>query len=775
MEGLSQLQYLNLSNNQISKLENLEGLSQLQSLELFENQISKLENLEGLSQLQNLVVMSNQISKLENLEGLSQLQYLVVSNNQISKLENLEGLSQLKVLDLNQNKLTSQNFNLSQLYSLIFLNLSNNQFLNLPSEIANLENCLIDLTHFALDLAEESELNYEAKLILVGNGRVGKTSILKRFFENTFDPGQKTTHGIQLYSKSFQIGKDENDEETQLQINAWDFGGQEIYHATHRLFMKSRALYLVVWDEETENTLKSLEIIDDKEVFFDNYLLPYWLNKSRSLSWNSPLLVVQNKVDKHEVRLPDNSNEIQQQFAVKNFISTSAVNERLFSRLRAEILFEIEDMPEMGMLMPSQWLRVKETMMELQAERTLDYDRYLEICKEIKLSEGSAITLLSWLHNTGTVFHQGELFHNKIILDQKWALEGIYLIFKRNWVYHMIKNANGVVTLKSLEGPWAQYEPADRKLFLSMMESCEICFKMEESPDDVRYLIPEYLPEEKSYAIAQHWQEEADGDLRFRYWYLFFHSAFMMRFIARAGRLTKNYNYIWKRGIWITYQNTEALIEAFPRKSCITIRIRGNAPHDLLKRINKEFQEIFYDPKGVKLSFGVQGDDWVDYNRLKVKNADEEHVPTEKGRIARRADFSQFLKSIDPDSKVGKEKDLKSIVPPAKVVKDSAGEQEELAKLGRMLNVHLKSLITLDLDSAFKELFRLHKEVPDHLHIQWGSYKDVVQNLANGEINHESFGLIIARIRKSLINEVNELAIAELNREVVLDILDIEE
>ena len=67
-----------VSNNQISKLENLEGLSQLQSLGLSGNQISKLENLEGLSQLQSLGLSGNQISKLENLEGLSQLQFLVL-------------------------------------------------------------------------------------------------------------------------------------------------------------------------------------------------------------------------------------------------------------------------------------------------------------------------------------------------------------------------------------------------------------------------------------------------------------------------------------------------------------------------------------------------------------------------------------------------------------------------------------------------------------------------------------------------------------------------
>jgi Miro-like protein. len=58
-------------------------------------------------------------------------------------------------------------------------------------------------------------------------------------------------------------------------MNIWDFGGQEIYHATHQFFLTKRSLYILVADTRKEDT--------------DFY---YWLNVVELLSDNSPLLIV---------------------------------------------------------------------------------------------------------------------------------------------------------------------------------------------------------------------------------------------------------------------------------------------------------------------------------------------------------------------------------------------------------------------------------------------------------------------------------------------------
>ncbi len=58
----------------------------------------------------------------------------------------------------------------------------------------------------------------------------------------------------------------------------WDFGGQEIYHATHQFFLTKRSLYILVTDERKENTDFN-----------------YWLQVVELLSDNSPLIIVQNE------------------------------------------------------------------------------------------------------------------------------------------------------------------------------------------------------------------------------------------------------------------------------------------------------------------------------------------------------------------------------------------------------------------------------------------------------------------------------------------------
>ena len=68
-----------------------------------------------------------------------------------------------------------------------------------------------------------------------------------------------------------------------FRVNIWDFGGQEIYHATHQFFLTKRSLYVLVADTRKEDT--------------DFY---YWLNAVELLSDNSPLLIVKNeKQDRH--------------------------------------------------------------------------------------------------------------------------------------------------------------------------------------------------------------------------------------------------------------------------------------------------------------------------------------------------------------------------------------------------------------------------------------------------------------------------------------------
>lgn len=125
------------------------------------------------------------------------------------------------------------------------------------------------------------------KLILLGNGRVGKSSIAKRLIHGQFDPHEKSTHAIRLEEWSLDMIGGET------RINVWDFGGQDIYHGTHALFLKSRAVFVIVWDRLTEQRPN----YEADGLTFENLPLAYWLDYVRAISPQAAVIVVENKCD----------------------------------------------------------------------------------------------------------------------------------------------------------------------------------------------------------------------------------------------------------------------------------------------------------------------------------------------------------------------------------------------------------------------------------------------------------------------------------------------
>ena len=105
-----------------------------------------------------------------------------MSNTQISECIDLLSFPSLKQLNLANNALSKFDLDLALLTTLVDLNLAGNSLFNVPPEIINQKYCLYDLTNFAKDLQHDGTAVYEAKLIIIGNGRVGKSSILKRLF-----------------------------------------------------------------------------------------------------------------------------------------------------------------------------------------------------------------------------------------------------------------------------------------------------------------------------------------------------------------------------------------------------------------------------------------------------------------------------------------------------------------------------------------------------------------------------------------------------------------
>ena len=91
----------------------------------------------------------------------------------------------------------------------------------------------------------------EVKLLLVGQGRVGKTQLRLRFFEGMgiahHDPTLESTKHIDYTEATHTLPENHRTKFSQVKLRVWDFGGQNELHSSHRFFLGSqRCFYILV-------------------------------------------------------------------------------------------------------------------------------------------------------------------------------------------------------------------------------------------------------------------------------------------------------------------------------------------------------------------------------------------------------------------------------------------------------------------------------------------------------------------------------------------------
>jgi small GTP-binding protein len=120
---------------------------------------------------------------------------------------------------------------------------------------------------------------YTAKLILTGDFKVGKTSLIRRFTENNFQESYISTIGVEISKKTINM-----DQNTHINFVLWDIGGQMSQMAPYRkrFYEGANAAFIVI-DRTRKGNLESIQ---------------KWYNDiKRSVAANIPIVVVGNKSD----------------------------------------------------------------------------------------------------------------------------------------------------------------------------------------------------------------------------------------------------------------------------------------------------------------------------------------------------------------------------------------------------------------------------------------------------------------------------------------------
>ena len=82
------------------------------------------------------------------------------------------------------------------------------------------------------------------KVVLLGESGVGKTCIISRYVNNTYDEKSETTNGASYASKIIELEQYKQS----LRFDIWDTAGQEKYRSLTKFFYKDAAIAVLVYD-----------------------------------------------------------------------------------------------------------------------------------------------------------------------------------------------------------------------------------------------------------------------------------------------------------------------------------------------------------------------------------------------------------------------------------------------------------------------------------------------------------------------------------------------
>jgi internalin A len=577
---LTQLQRLDLSGNQLSSLPKwLGNLKQLEHLYIHEMQLTALsESLVRLTQLQGLYYAKSRLTALpDSLTRLTHLKKLFLNDNRLRVLpESLGQLTQLQELCLYNNRLTALPRSLRRCERLEGLFLHGNEALGIPPEVLGPRYTDTELSGRGEEAAAEPQailewyfqsraeptqrLN-EAKMLLVGQGGVGKTSLVHYLIHNKpCNPDELPTEGINIddWDVMGKKGADGNFE--RVNVHVWDFGGQEIMHATHQFFLTRRSLYLLVIDARAGEKESNVH---------------YWLKIIQSYGGSSPVLVVVNKCDQHPHELNE-TRLIRDYPSIQGFLQTSCSTGQGIAELRREIGKHVRRLPHVFDDLPESYFTVKaELERTAQEKHFIPVDDYRKICHRNKVrKQESQDRLIRFLHDLGVVlnfqdpqdpFGQNDPF----VLNPEWVTGGVYAIVndrelkaKRDGLLNPQKLA---AVLSTLDG----YPERRHDFIVRKMMQFELAYQIEFGKQ-TRWLIPELLDPREPEDLE--WKSEES--LNFQYAYPVLPAGVICRFIVRMHQHVDR-SRSWRSGTVLKIDGNTVLVRGDTEKNKAFIAVQG--------------------------------------------------------------------------------------------------------------------------------------------------------------------------------------------------------
>jgi Leucine-rich repeat (LRR) protein/GTPase SAR1 family protein len=484
IEHLTNLQQLYCDSNQIADLAPIEHLTNLQQLDCTSNQITDLAPIEHLTNLQQLDCSYNRIIDLAPIEHLTNLQQLNCKSNQIADLAPIEHLANLQRLYCSDNQIVD----LTPIVGLIKkgrqvkwsrvegdIRVGDNPLTNPPIEIVKQGNEAI-LRYFEEKARSGTQKVNEARLLLVGQGGAGKTTLKEKLRDRKADmpAPDATTKTIHIEPLLYKDG-----DGADFVLQVWDFGGQNIQKYAHQFFMSDSVVYALLSNTRDQNP---------------NF--QYWLNIIEMLGKDSPFFIVQNEKDGHAEPLRD-ITQIQDRFpdtfqSVEQVNLKNAETDPRFDLLERRLLYAATQLPHTRKEYPLSFIHVRRALENLsKTQQTIPFKQFKDLCKAEGISDPALMNDYARTFTyLGVALYFADDLHLKtqIFLRPKWIIDALFGL-----LYAPIVEAqNGRFSASDAEAIWTGDEYNDMHgVLLQLMLRFKLCYEL---PSKQGYIVPQRLP-----------------------------------------------------------------------------------------------------------------------------------------------------------------------------------------------------------------------------------------------------------------------------------------
>jgi internalin A len=588
------------------------------------------ESLRRVRDLEILSLNNNRIQAVPSwIAELSKLKLLdVYSNNLVRLPPEIGNLRELRCLLASDNQLEALPREITKLERLEHLDVRRNPKLGIPESILNDRDANEILRYYFESRGEKGRPLLELKVLLVGRGKAGKTTLVKRLAGERPLENESETHSIAIREFLLKCGREK------VRTRAWDFGGQEILHSTHQFFLTERSLYLLVLEPRTGLAQRDAE---------------YWLKLIETQGSGSPVVVVMNW--SHGRRWRVDEVKLRRKFPfIVDFVSTDAFHGEGIKELQRCLGQTVKQrMEDVWLPFPNRWRAIKDAVANMR-DNFLTYKQYSDVCVRFGENEPAAQSdLARILHALGLALYFGKdpRLYDTRVLNPGWVTGGVYAVIRSP----SVAANNGQLAPSDMPQVLGEaerrkvvkarhYPKESHRFILELMRAFQLCYASEEESipkvganegemKPVRYLVPELLPEFEP-EMKEPWE---DSPIRLRYRYEVLPPALLPRFIVRTHAFSDGAPH-WRHGVVLRHAEAQALIRAESDQSELHVFALGGNEETrrvLVTIVRRELESLHSEMKMQpieELELTGEGKQWIGVRALReVEHPDK---PTQK-------------------------------------------------------------------------------------------------------------------------------------------------